>query len=72
VDQFHYQTAVSFLFDDDYRIRYGTEEKSFADLLDILEIDDIDFARERIRKEKERKTRGYYRRKMNHGKEEDE
>jgi len=38
-DKFDYQTAVSFLFDDNYTINWADEEKNLEDLLDIINID---------------------------------
>ena len=50
-DQFDYNTACEFLFDDTYTIDYGGTDKSFKDLLDILDMD-IVWLREKIIAEK--------------------
>jgi hypothetical protein len=46
-DQYYYEIACQFIFDDEYLIDYGGTDKSFRELLDILKID-IDWLRERI------------------------
>ena len=53
VEHGYYETACEFLFNDDYRIDYGDEEKSLRELLDILDIDLVWF-RERIVKLKDK------------------
>jgi hypothetical protein len=57
-DRSTYETACSFLFDNDYKIDYGGEERSLRDILDFLDID-IDWFRERVMKLKEEQIRTF-------------
>jgi len=57
-EQALFATAEGFLFDDDYQIHWGDEEKTLCDLLDFLDID-IDWFRERVEIAKERKLKGF-------------
>jgi len=54
IDQNHYETACSFIFDNDYVIDYGDEQKTITDLLDIVDID-IDWLRAKTMATKKRK-----------------
>lgn len=56
IEKTYYETAVGFLFDDNYRIDYGGQELSFSDVLDCLDMEVIWF-RERVVKLKERKRK---------------
>lgn len=38
-EHYSYETACGFLFDDNYRVNWGGEEKSFQDLLDFIDLD---------------------------------
>lgn len=38
-DSFNYQTAIGFLFDDDYLINFGGKDLSLEQILAILELD---------------------------------
>jgi len=52
VEQWYYVTAECFLFEEDYRVDWGGEEKSLKDFLDALGID-TDWFREKVRKLKQ-------------------
>lgn len=51
IEQYYYETACGFLFDDDYYIDYGGIDRNLTDLLDILDID-IQWLREKVVKKK--------------------
>jgi hypothetical protein len=44
-DQFDYQTAEAFLFDDEYTIQWGDYECSFQQLLDFLDCEAMNYDR---------------------------
>jgi len=58
IEQYYYDTAIDFIFDDDYVIDYGSEDKSLNDLLDILDLN-IRWFREKISILKENKVREF-------------
>lgn len=47
IERGYYETACGFLFDDEYRIDYGDEEKSLKELLEIIDIQ-LDWFREHV------------------------
>lgn len=53
VERDYYETACEFLFNDEYRINYGDEEKSLKELLEILSIE-LAWFRERVVKLKDK------------------
>ncbi len=55
-EQFDYQTACGFLFDDSYRVQWGEEEKSLQDLLDCINLD-IEWMRKKAIEAKEKKLK---------------
>ena len=59
IDQFYYDSACQFLFDDTYAIDYGGVDKTLKDLLDILDINSQWF-RERVVKLKDKKMRNQW------------
>ena len=67
IEQQYYQTAIGFIFDDDYRVDYGSTEMSFADILTCIFDDsegEVQWAREKIRRQKLIKKRSKKKRKQ--------
>lgn len=58
IERHYYETACQFLFDDDYRIDYGEEEKSLNDLLDIIGIES-EWLREKVVQLKDKRIRQF-------------
>jgi hypothetical protein len=58
IEQFGYETAVDFLFKDDYEINWGDTTITFCDLLDFLDVD-IEWFREKVLQAKERKNQRF-------------
>lgn len=58
IEQFYYQTAEAFIFDDEYTINYGTQEKTIRDLCDIVSVDII-WLRDKVRRFKEIRAREF-------------
>jgi len=54
IEKYYYQTARDFLFDDEYAIDYGGEDKTIHDLLDIVGLD-IDWIRYRANRAKKKR-----------------
>lgn len=55
-EQFDYQTAVGFLFDDNYRVNWGGQEMSLQDLLDWVDLE-AEWVRKKAKQAKERRLR---------------
>ena len=51
-EKWYFNTAECFLFEDEYRIDWGGEDRSLRDFLDLLDIDIVWF-REKVLKKKE-------------------
>lgn len=64
IEQEYYDTACQFLFDDNYLIDWGGEEKNLRDFLELLNIE-IDWLRETIIKGKNQKIHKLYLRRIN-------
>ena len=58
IDQYYYQTAYLFIFQDEYRIHWGNTTKSLTDLLDLLDLD-VDWFRMRVKELKIRKVKQF-------------
>lgn len=56
IEQFHYETAKKFLFEDQYEIRWGKSYKTCTDLLDILNLE-VEWFRNKVHKTKKRKEK---------------
>lgn len=55
-DQYDYETACQFLFDDNYYINFGGQDRSLSEIVDILDIDLI-WLRRKIVQKKDQKVR---------------
>jgi len=55
-EQFDYQTAVGFLFDDSYRVNWGGQEMSLQDLLDWVDLE-AEWVRKKAKQAKERRIK---------------
>lgn len=54
IEKYYYETACEFLFNEEYTIDYGGEDKTMRDLLDILDLD-IDWIRYRANRAKKKR-----------------
>lgn len=54
IEQQYYETACQMIFDDDYMVDYGGEEKSLQDLLDIVDLE-VDWLREQVVRQKDKR-----------------
>lgn len=56
IEQYYYETACEFIFNDTYTIDYGGKDKTLQDLLDIVDIS-LPWFRQRVIRLKDQKIR---------------
>ena len=57
MEQYYYETAEKFLFDDNYTVWWGDEEKTLKDFMEFIDIDIVYFREGIIKKAKKYKKK---------------